>query len=141
MGPAVMARTNSAFSLIELMIALAIVAILATIGVPLYLQHVTTLHRADGQIALLQLSGRLENYYLQQHTYNGATFSVLKLPEHSPEGFYRLAIVLENDGQSYQIQAIPQGIQAKDDQACGTLELSTDGRRSSLGPGPNSHCW
>ncbi len=136
-----MAKSERAFSLMEVVIVMVLIAIVATISIPAYQRHVVTTHRADGQLALLKLSSALENYYLSHHTYHGADFSVLEQAPVSPEGFYRLAIVLKNDGQSYEIQAIPVGQQAAADKACGTLQLSTDGRRTFLGTDANAVCW
>lgn len=134
-------HTYGAFSLMELMVVVSIIAILAAIGIPTYRHSVVKTHRADGQLALLKLSSTLENYYLEKHTYNGATFDALGQRAFSPENYYRLAIILERDGQSYQLQAIPLGPQAAADKGCGTLQLSTDGRRTFLGDEPNNTCW
>lgn len=130
-----------AFTLLELLITIAIIGILAVIGMPIYNQHIAVTHRADGQIALLKLATAMENYYLKQHTYNGANFNNLEQMDVSPEGYYTLAIVLENEGQTYQLKAIPIGQQAKLDAKCGTLQLSTDGRRSFIGHDPKAQCW
>lgn len=132
---------HKAFTLIELLICLAIVAVLVGISYPLYRSHLATVRRADAQLSLLKLSGALENYYLDHHTYRGATFSTLHFPEYSPQGFYRMNIVLEQDAQSYQVQAIPQGDQAKLDKACGIIVLATDGRRTYVGTDPKAVCW
>lgn len=136
-----MAKSTKAFTLLELVITIAIIGIVAAIGIPLYKQHMAVTHRADGQIALLKLATAMENYYLKQHTYNGANFHNLEQADTSPEGYYTLAIALENDGQSYQLKAIPVGQQAKLDTQCGTLQLSTDGRRSFIGHDPKAQCW
>ncbi len=133
--------SERAFSLTEIIIVLVIIAILALVGIPTYQYHVVKTHRSDGQLALLKLSSLLENYYLREHTYNGATLARLGQAFNSPEGYYHLNIVLENDGQRYQVQAIPLGTQAAHDKACGTLQLSTDGRRTYLGTDPDANCW
>ena len=132
---------KSGFSLLEIIITLVIIAVLIAISVPSYQYFFIKAHRADGQVALLKLSGVLENYYLSEHTYNGATLSALGQTDTSAKGYYRLAIILQNDGQSYQVQAIPLGSLAKLDAGCGTLQLSTDGRRSFLGTDPTGECW
>ena len=136
-----MVKHKKAFTVLELVITLAIIGILAAIGIPLYKHHMAVSHRADGQIALLKLATAMENYYLKQRTYHGANFHTLEQTDSSPEGYYTLAIVLENDGQSYQLKAIPVGQQAKLDTQCGTLQLSTDGRRSFIGHDPKAQCW
>lgn len=133
--------SEHAFSLTEIIIVIIVIAILALIAIPTYQHHLIKTHRADGQLALLKLSSLLENYYLREHTYNGATLTRLGQPLKSPEGYYQLNIVLENDGQRYQAQAIPLGAQAANDKACGTLQLSTDGGRTYLGNDPDASCW
>lgn len=136
-----MKHTTDAFSLIELMVTVVIIAVLAGIGIPLYLDHLAVSHRGDGQVALLKLAGGMEQYYLQHHSYYGANFDNLQQAPLSPQGYYQLAIQLEQDGQSYRLQAIPLNSQARWDAACGILQLSTDGRRSFLGRDPNHRCW
>ena len=129
------------YTLLELLITLAIIAILASISYLGYQSHIISTRRADAQLALLKLSTSLENYYLQHNTYQGATLANMEFSEKSPQGFYQMTFVLEQQGQSYVAKAIPLGAQAKEDKACGTLTLTTDGRRSYEGNDPKASCW
>ncbi|MCD6046559.1 MAG: pilE 1 [Gammaproteobacteria bacterium] len=132
---------TKAYTLIELLITLAIAAILAGFSYKLYEWHLVSVRRADGQLALVKLSAAMENYYLQHNSYRGAAFSNIDYPDHSPQGFYHLSFALEQDGQMYTLKATPVGDQAKKDQACGALLLTTDGRRSYEGDDSKASCW
>ncbi len=67
---------NKGFSLIELMIVLAIIGILSAIGYPSYDSYMKKSRRADGKIALQRMADRQERFYLQNNTYTTATASV-----------------------------------------------------------------
>ena len=60
---------NSGFTLIELMIVVAIVAILASIAYPSYLDSVLKGRRAEGRAALADLLQQQERYMTQTNTY------------------------------------------------------------------------
>ena len=71
-----MRNTQRGFTLIELMIVVAIIGILAAIAVPQYLDYVTRSRRADGQSTLLQVAQALERCYTQFSAYNNTSCAV-----------------------------------------------------------------
>jgi type IV pilus assembly protein PilE len=60
------------FTLIELMIAVAIIGILASIAVPSYLEHVRKGKRSEAQGALVSFANAMEQWRLQKSNYLGA---------------------------------------------------------------------
>jgi type IV pilus assembly protein PilE len=116
------------FSLIELMIVLAITGILAAISYPGYREYIVRAHRSDGQSALLDLACRMETYYAEHNTYKTATIGtgkptdVLNQP-YSPERWYILSLTHVTD-TTYTLQATPVQIQ---DPRCQSLTLTSSG--------------
>ena len=129
-----LANRHQGFSLVELMITVAIVAILAAIAVPSYQDYVERTRRADAQGALMGLANALERYHTQNGTYTGAaaggndTGAPTIYPDESPvEGtpkVYDLTIEAAGDA-TFTIQAAPKGPQAGD----GVMTLNHTGRR------------
>lgn len=129
------------YSLLEMLITLAIVAILSGVSYVWYSGHLASTRRANAELVLLKLQSGLENYYLEHKTYEGASLQNIKIDDNLIQGYYRLNIKLDQNGQSYEAQAIPIGQQAIADQDCGTLILATDGRRSYAGKDSEATCW
>ena len=135
-------RRAHGFTLIELAIALAVGAILATVAYPSYVNQMAKGRRVDGKQALVDLAQKLECFYTERGTYTGATLGGAGglYPAVSPGGFYALAI----DSQStdgFVILATPRGKQMGD--ACHTLGYNQLGDRS-VGTGATmtvDQCW
>ena len=124
-----MKRSSSrGFTLIELMIVVAVIGILAAVAYPSYQDSVRKSRRADGKTALLQAVQVAERFFTRNNTYANA---VADGP--SDEGHYNLTFV--GDANSFDITAAPAGAQASD--PCGNLtidELNVKG-------GAVADCW
>lgn len=132
----------------ELLVALSIVAILATLSVPSYQQYVRQARRADGQTALLRVAIAQERFRASCPRYAdrvdgtpgctpGAESLGLGLSTHSPDGHYRLSLA-EASASGFLARADPIGHQIGDRArgvACNPLTIDQDGRRE---PSP---CW
>jgi len=119
------------FTLIELMVVLAIVGILAAIAYPAYTGYVRNAQRADAQSALLTTAQRLERRYTADNAYSSDTSTV-----ESEQGYWQVKIDITNAGQGYLLTAnkTQKGI---DDSTCdGEMSLSQTGQRK-----PSDACW
>lgn len=140
---------HKGFSLIELLVVLALIGFLTTFVYPNYLNSLTRSRRYEGQTALLDLANRMERYYAEHQTYRTATLGTGKVSDisastNSPQGWYTLAISQQTDS-TFSLQAIPQNVQAHD--ACQILTFNHLGvKQIQAGPkGEPSetieHCW
>lgn len=134
-----MKKKRAGFTIIELMIALAIVSILAAIGYPSYLGYITKSRRSDGQVALLDLAHKMERYFTVNNTYAGATLSAVGTTSNTTGGYYTLSIT-STTATTYNLQAIPAGSQTSDT-TCSTLTLNQLGQKGSTGSDPAATCW
>jgi len=144
--------SGSGFTLIEVMVVVAIVAILSAIAIPMYQNQVIRTHRTDAMGALLGLGQAMERFYAQNNTYIGAaaggaaTGVPAIFPAQSPidggVARYNLTITAA-DATSYTVQATPLAgtTQAGD----GFVQLNSLGQRNwdrdnsgAIGAGENS---
>ena len=135
-------RSNSrsqGFSLIELLIAVAIIDILAAIAIPMYSDYVTRSRRADGQAKLMQVAQELERCYTQFSKYDDDNCSVSASGTViSAQGFYVIGASVPTPS-TFTLTATPQNEQA-DDTDCKTLTLTHLGEQSATGDDKDS-CW
>lgn len=57
------------FTLLELLIVIAIFAILTSIALPAYDHHIRKAQRTEGQRLLMEIASQLERYYMAHHEY------------------------------------------------------------------------
>jgi type IV pilus assembly protein PilE len=128
---------QAGFSLIELLVVLAIISILSTIAYPFYTHYIVQSKRLEGQLALLNLANSMEQYAIENNAqYTGASLERLGIPINTEQAAYQLAI-LEAEQASYSLVATPNF----EDAACKKLLLNHVGERSSEGAGATQVCW
>ena len=128
-----MRKQNRGFTLIELMIVVAIIGILAGVGYPAYTDAVKKGNRADGINSLLKLAGMMEEYYMNNDTYANATIGNTIGSTSSSDGLYTLSISQKEDFY-YMIKAAP----VNSDPDCGNLFLDSTGKKTSQA---GTSCW
>jgi len=140
-------KRSSGFSLIEIMVAVAIVGILAMIAYPSFMQSVRRGNRADAHTAIMDTANRLERFFATNGSYTTDPVQ-LGLPvvagvAFSGNGHYTITITPGPSGTiatSYAIVAAPVAgdIQAGD-QDCPQFSMDSLGARL---PDPaQSRCW
>ena len=124
------------YSLFELLITLAIIAILSSVAYPLYTHHMTHARRQHAETILLNIADQLETYRSEHGSYKGASLSTINIKT-SEEPYYRFLINLPSD-QTYVVNAIPQKSQTQDE--CGALTINEIGSQQAFGR-DNVDCW
>ncbi|MBS0289907.1 MAG: type IV pilin protein [Proteobacteria bacterium] len=130
-----MNHPKQGFTLIELMIVLAVIGILTAIAYPTYQNHMIDSRRSDGQAALLNMSSLMESYFTENNTYVGANPTTLGITNASQQGYYTLSVTTAT-ATAFTLSAAPAGVQTADT-TCGTLTITNTNIK---GPNPST-CW
>lgn len=132
-------RKNDGFTLLELVLAVAIIGIIVAVAFPAYQNQVEDTRRRTAQADLLELAQWMERRYSNGFDYrDGGANPALPFTQSPQDGtaFYNLSFTAAVGRDTYTLQAVPTGAQAGDD--CGTLTLDEQGNRgAALAAG----CW
>lgn len=146
-----MKKSAHGFTLIELMVTVAIIAILAAIAYPSYRNQVMRSNRAEARNALLQIQVAQEKFFLQNNRYAGDTTAAASVTElnnlptaatpglgvasATANGYYTITLVSPTD-TTYVATATAAGSQAAD-AACASLTINQTGTRTPTA----GDCW
>lgn len=149
------------FTLIELMIAVAIVGLLAAIAYPSYVNQVRKSRRADGKSLLLRAANRQERFYSTSspNAYAGDMQALGYGAKQQPSGdtgkvadaWYLVSVMTPAKAAAvtgstcplsscYVIEAVPQRDQTNDTR-CGSMRIDSFGRKTVTGTSDAKDCW
>ena len=142
-----MTRKTRGFTLIELMIVVAVRAVLVLVAYPSYESFLTRTRRAEAKRELLALATAQERYFTNCNAYaaalDGSQANCTGLgggaaTRTTENGYYLIS--LAGGGASYTLTATAQGAQVRDD-VCGNYTLTDTGSKSVSGSGTVETCW
>lgn len=108
-------RKARGFTLIELMVVVAVVGILVAIAYPSFTEYLRKSRRTDGKRAVMEAAAAMEKHFSTHLTYAGATLGTSGIyPASSPDGFYALSFSAAPSAAAYAISAEPTGSQRQD---------------------------
>lgn len=137
------------FSLIELMVVIAVVAILSTVAVSSYRSYVLRTNRTEGRMALLAIQTAQEKFFLQNNAYAQNLATVRAAPPGglginnitaagvTLGGNYTVSFQAVTPN-TYTLQAVATGPQTRDTAACLTFTVNEQGLRT---PADSTGCW
>ena len=137
-------RIHAGFTLIELMIVVAVVSILAAIAYPAYQDQIRKSRRASAQSVMLQVAQKEMQLLLDARRYaaaaNAAAIAAAPINvaiDAKLATLYSFSVTATNTAgaqPTFTVTAIPQGTQSSD--SCGTLTVNHLGAKT-----PASGCW
>lgn len=130
-------KKTRGFTLIELMIVVAIVAILAAVAIPSYQQYIQKSRRVDAKETLTRMAALQERFFFQNSAY---TTDINDLGgETSPEGWYRITMPVVTDS-TFTIIATAIAPPQSNDTRCRSFSIDQALRQTATGT-DSDNCW
>jgi len=141
-------KSNSAFTLVELVVVIAIIAILSGIAIPQYSKYIRRSVCENGKAVLVGAAQMLERYYAQNNKYKGVNLSQYGYHQAPIDGKAQFKIELshpkikestEENPRAYILTATP--LAGSKLNRMGTLSIDNVGVRNATGEFKNKNVW
>ena len=127
-------------SLVELLVVVAMVAILSMIAYPNYSEFLQRARRMDAKTALQQIATMQERSYVTNFSYTSNLAQLGFLSNETEDGFYLISVPIA-DMQGFQAIAVPvPGSPQAKDSDCQQFTIDHQGARAAA-PDPDGKCW
>ena len=135
---------KNGFTLVEMMITVAIVGILAAIAIPSYSSYTKRANRIDATRTMSFVAQTLERCYSQAFTYVGCA-GAPAVSTTSPQGYYTITIAVTAPPASYyKITAVPLASPQLSDSSCANFTVDSTGTQTatdSSSADSTKTCW
>ena len=136
----ILKAVQKGFTLIEIMIAVAIIGILAAIAVPNYLEYVNRARASEATSALSQMRIRMEQYFQDNRTYAGNDAVLCAAPTGTNTTFFAFSCSVPPSASAYTLSANGVAGTAMADYAYDIDQANAKSSTTADGGG-NSNCW
>jgi type IV pilus assembly protein PilE len=136
-----MRERRTGMTLLELLIAVALVGMFAAVAIPSYTVYTETENRADATKTMTLDAQALERCHSRTFTYLGCATAPAGTAT-SPQGFY--SVTIAPAAKSYTITAVPIKKPQTRDSSCAQLTLNSAGIRGATNSGGalnTQACW
>ena len=134
-------KHSRGFTLIELMLVVAVLAIIFSIAYPTFLDHIRKSRRSDAKAALMDAATKMERHYTQFGRYSAILASSGILGA-SPEGLYAItATITGANSQTFTLTATPQAGNDQANDKCGNFVINEAQQKTVSGSLTADECW
>ena len=128
-------RAQQGFTLLEVVVVMAVVAILAAVAIPNYSEYIMRSHRSEAQSFISDVASRQSQFFLDRRSYAATVADLSMTVPAEVAARYTVAIVV-GPPTGFQVTATPMGPQATD--RCGWLRIDQAGTRTAA---VTTRCW
>ncbi|MCP3673102.1 MAG: type IV pilin protein [Gammaproteobacteria bacterium] len=138
------AQRQNGFSLLELMIVVALMGIIMSIALPSYQDSIQKARRSDAMSALMDAANRQEQFMLDNNSYS-TNLADIGMVNPTPEGHYNIAIVEATVAcpitRCYVLSATADGDSPQSEETkCTVYRLTSVGAKTNDGT-LGTDCW